>query len=265
MFSRSSWGRDCWGIRMVNSDLVQLTFTGTTFVGGKKTMWRLDGMNEWSRKDIFFFTCLPRHELTSKIGCSKPSVGFIPVCVQYHQQLVAFWDERGRLLSATPAPQQGVGLTGAVVNRHRVIVAFLWQAVTVLQVHHWEEEFDTVSCCKSDAPVAVDVVWINAGEMRTGEVAAHSWQALLAFTCSEYNLSDKGDCNSLPWFVHISCYQEADEKIDITLAGYKMGSNSHRPISGAQQRPSVNKNNPPGNSTWPGYSQVFYCCCILTL
>ena len=84
---------------------------------------------------------------TSKIRSSEPPVGFISVCAEHHQQLVAFGNEGGRLLPATPASQQGVHLTLPVVNGNGVVVALVWQTVAVLQVHDGEEKFDAVPSC----------------------------------------------------------------------------------------------------------------------
>lgn len=110
-------------------------------------------------------------------------MSFVPVRAENHQQRVARGDEGGRLLSATPASQQRVRLTVPVINRHGVVVALVGQAVAALQVHQREEELDAIAGRERDAPVAVDVVRVDAGEMGAAEVAAHSRQDSLAFPC----------------------------------------------------------------------------------
>ena len=95
------------------------------------------------------------------------------------------------MLSATPASQQGVRLAVPVMNSNKVIVALVRQTVAFLQVHHGEEEFDAVSGRQRDAPVAVDVVRVDAGEMWAAEVAAYSRQELLAFALERNSRSDK--------------------------------------------------------------------------
>lgn len=120
---------------------------------------------------------------TSKIRSREPSMSLISVCAEDHQQRVALWDEKGRLLAATPSAQQGVCLTVPVINCNRVVLTLVRQTVALFQVHDGEKQFDAVPGCESDAPVAVDVVWVDVWEKRAGEVIAHSWQDLLAFTC----------------------------------------------------------------------------------
>lgn len=109
-------------------------------------------------------------------------MSFVSVCAENNQQPVALRDERRRLLPPAEATQHGLRLAVPVVHRHRVVVALLGQAVAILQIHHREEEFDPVAGGQSDAPVAVDVVWVDVGEMWAAEVAADSQQNLLAFT-----------------------------------------------------------------------------------
>lgn len=123
--------------------------------------------------------------LTTKIWSSESSASLISVCAEHHQQLIAPRNKRGRLLPATPASQQGVCLAVTVEYRHRVIVALAWQTVALFQVHDGEVKFDAVSRSQTDAPVAVDVIWIDAWKVWAAEVATYSQKHLLTFTCVE--------------------------------------------------------------------------------
>ena len=109
-------------------------------------------------------------QLTPDVGRCEALARHIPVGVQHHQQPVGLGNNGGGMLPATPAPQQGVHLAVSVVDRHRVIVAFVCEAVSVLELHKWEEQFDAVPRCQCDGPVTVDVVWVDAGEVGAAKV-----------------------------------------------------------------------------------------------
>lgn len=179
---------------MVNSDLVQLTFTGTT--------WIVEGRKR--KKNVIYLpaivskkvvpgdkyvaasanpTAAFKRAFTTEISRGESSVGSIPVCAEHHQQLVAPRFERGRPFSAAPAAQHGGRLAVAVVDRDGVVVALARQAVAVLQVHEGKEELDPVPGRLSDAPVAVDVVWVDAWKTGAVEGSAYCGQHLLALTC----------------------------------------------------------------------------------
>lgn len=74
-------------------------------------------------------------------------MSLISVRAEDHQQLVALGDEKGGLVPATPAAQQGVGLSVSIVNGDRVVGTLIWQTVAVFQVHDGEKEFDAVPRC----------------------------------------------------------------------------------------------------------------------
>lgn len=113
-------------------------------------------------------------------------MSFISVCAEHHQQLVALRYEQGGALVAAPAAQHGVVLTVPVVDRDGVVVALARQAVTCLQVQEGKEELDPVAGGLSDAPVAVDVVWVDVWKMGAAKGAAYCCQHLLAFTCKAF-------------------------------------------------------------------------------
>lgn len=101
-------------------------------------------------------------------------MSFISVCAEDNQQLVPLGNEGRRLLPATPASHQRVRLAVPVIHWHRVVVALVWQTVAAFQIHDRKEELDAVPGLQGDAPVAVDVVRVDVGEMWAAEVAAHS-------------------------------------------------------------------------------------------
>lgn len=114
---------------MVNSDLVQLTFTGTTWIEEKKiTLFKSSIRMIWKKltKDILEVNHTPVQGIfTSLIRSGESSVCFISVCAEHDQQLVALRDERRRMLPATPASHQSVRLAIPIINCDRVIVALI--------------------------------------------------------------------------------------------------------------------------------------------
>jgi len=112
--------------------------------------------------------------LTPNVGSRESPACHIPVCAQNHQQLVGLGNNGGGALAAAPAAQQAVRLAVTVVDRHRVVVAVVREAVSVLQLHKWKGQFDPVPRCQRDGPVTFYVVWVDAGEVWAAKVATYS-------------------------------------------------------------------------------------------
>lgn len=60
-----------------------------------------------------------------------------------------------------------------VVDRDRVVVTLSRQAVAIFQVHEGKVELDPVPGRLSDAPVAVDVVWVDVWKTGAAKCSAY--------------------------------------------------------------------------------------------
>ncbi|KFP66475.1 hypothetical protein N322_06257, partial [Cariama cristata] len=99
-------------------------------------------------------------DLTSHVGDGEAPLGRVAVGVEDQQQLVAVGGDGCQALPPTPPPQQGPV----------VIVTSSCQAAPALQLHVQEENLDPVARGQLDAPLALEVVGIEAGVPRAGEI-----------------------------------------------------------------------------------------------
>ncbi|KFV85624.1 hypothetical protein N308_14838, partial [Struthio camelus australis] len=108
--------------------------------------------------------------LTSDVGYGEAPVGRVAVRVEDQQQLVPAGYDGRQPLSPAPLAQQG-GVFGASVERcQMVVVAAICQAAPSLQIQVQEEDFDSVPRGQLDGPLALEVIGVEVGILRTGEV-----------------------------------------------------------------------------------------------
>ncbi|KFQ94067.1 hypothetical protein Y956_08855, partial [Nipponia nippon] len=109
-------------------------------------------------------------DLTSHISDGEAPLGHVAVSVEDQQQLVVAGGDGRRALSPAPLPQQRPILGAAIEGRQAVIVAAACQAAPVLQLHVQEEDLDPVAWGQVDAPLALEVVGVEVGVPRAGEI-----------------------------------------------------------------------------------------------
>ncbi|KFU86589.1 hypothetical protein M959_09850, partial [Chaetura pelagica] len=109
-------------------------------------------------------------DLTSHVGNGETPLGRVAVGVEDQQQLVVVGGDGCWALPPTPTPQQGPVLVAAVEGSQVVIVTAPCQAVPALQLHVQEEDLDSVAQRQLDTPLALEVVGVEAGVPRAGEI-----------------------------------------------------------------------------------------------
>ncbi|KFP52261.1 hypothetical protein N323_10978, partial [Cathartes aura] len=109
-------------------------------------------------------------DLTSYIGDGEAPLGRVAVGVEDQQQLVAAGGDGRQAFPPAPPPQQGPVLGAAVEGSQVVIVTAARQAAPALQLHVQEEELDPVARGQLDAPLALEVVGVEVGVPRAGEI-----------------------------------------------------------------------------------------------
>ncbi|KFW06661.1 hypothetical protein N327_04432, partial [Fulmarus glacialis] len=108
-------------------------------------------------------------DFTSHVGDGAP-LGRVAVSVEDQQHLVAAGGDGRRALLPAPPPQQGPALGAAVEGGQVVVVAAACQAAPTLQLHVQEEDLDPVARGQLDAPLALEVVGVEVGVLRAGEI-----------------------------------------------------------------------------------------------
>ncbi|KFW12081.1 hypothetical protein N326_06527, partial [Eurypyga helias] len=108
--------------------------------------------------------------LTSHVGDGEAPLGCVAVGVEDQQQLVAVGGDGGWALPPAPPPQQGPFLCAAIEGGQVVVIAATRQTAPALQLHVQEEDLDPVAWGQLDAPLALEVVGVEAGVPRAGEV-----------------------------------------------------------------------------------------------
>jgi len=126
----------------------------------------------------------PKQGLTSHVGDGEAPLGRVAVGVEDQQQLAVPGGDGHRALPPAPPPQQGSILSAAVEGGHVVVVAAARQAAPALQLHVQEEDLDPVARGQLDAPLALEVVGVEVGVPRAGEIPFDGGEHLLALTCS---------------------------------------------------------------------------------
>lgn len=116
--------------------------------------------------------------------------------MEHQEQLVAVGGDRCQALPPTPASQQGSILSATIKGRQVIIVTAPRQAAPALQLHVLEEDLDPVARGQLDAPLAVEVVGVEVGVVRAGEIPFDGGEHLLALTCS--GKKGKGKIKSKP-------------------------------------------------------------------
>lgn len=101
-----------------------------------------------------------------------------------HQQLVAVGGDGCWALPPTPPPQQEPVLSATIESGQVVVITAACQAAPTLQLHVQEEDLDLVAQRQLDAPLALEVVGVEVGVPRAGEIAFDGGEHLLALTCS---------------------------------------------------------------------------------
>ncbi|KFZ55682.1 hypothetical protein N321_05144, partial [Antrostomus carolinensis] len=109
-------------------------------------------------------------DLTSNVGDGEASLGHVAVSVEDQQQLVAVGGDGRWALPPTPPPQQGPVLSATIEGRQVVVVTATRQAAPALQLHVQEEDLDPIAHGQLDAPLAVEVVGVEVGVSRAGEI-----------------------------------------------------------------------------------------------
>ncbi|KFZ56853.1 hypothetical protein N338_02505, partial [Podiceps cristatus] len=109
-------------------------------------------------------------DLTSHVGDGEAPLGCVAVSVEDQQQLVAAGGDGCQALPPAPPPQQGPVLGAAVEGGQVVIVTATRQAAPALQLHVQEEDLDPVAWGQLNAPLALEVVGIEVGVPRAGEI-----------------------------------------------------------------------------------------------
>lgn len=123
-----------------------------------------------------------RH-LTSNIGEGEAPLGRAAVRAEHQQQPVAAGGDRHRAVVPAPRPQQRGVLGPAVEGRQAVVVTASGQAAPGLQLQVQEEDFDPVAWGQLDAPLALEVVGVEVGVLRAGEVPLDGGVDFLALSC----------------------------------------------------------------------------------
>ena len=121
--------------------------------------------------------------LTSDVGKGEAPLGRAAVCVEHQQQLMAARGDRHCALPPTPRPQQGGVLSSAIEGIQAVVVTAAGQAAPSLQLQVQEEDFDAVAWGQLDAPLTLEVVGVEVGVLRAGEVSLDGGVDFLALTC----------------------------------------------------------------------------------
>ncbi|KFQ70056.1 hypothetical protein N335_09057, partial [Phaethon lepturus] len=109
-------------------------------------------------------------DLTSHVGDGEAPLGRVAVGVEDQQQLVAVGGDRRRALPPAPPPQQRPVLGAAIEGGQVVVVAAPRQAAPALQLQVQEEDLDPVARGQLDAPLALEVVGVEVGVPRAGEI-----------------------------------------------------------------------------------------------
>lgn len=100
------------------------------------------------------------------------------------QQLVAVGGDGCRALPPAPPPQQGPVLGATIESGQVVVIAAARQAAPALQLHVQEKDLDPVAQGQLDAPLALEVVGVEAGVPRAGEIPFDGGEHFLALACS---------------------------------------------------------------------------------
>ncbi|KFP23372.1 hypothetical protein N325_05012, partial [Colius striatus] len=108
--------------------------------------------------------------LTSHVRDGEAPPGRVAVGVEGQQQVVAVGGEGRGALVPTPPAQQGPALAAAVEGRQVVVVTAPRQAAPALQIQLQEEDLDPVARGQLNAPLALEVVGVEIGVPRTGEI-----------------------------------------------------------------------------------------------
>ncbi|KFQ52258.1 hypothetical protein N333_06343, partial [Nestor notabilis] len=108
--------------------------------------------------------------LTSHIGDGEAPLGRVAVRVEHQQHPVAAGGDGCQAVLPAPLPQQGPVLSTTIKGSHTVIITATRQAAPALQVHVQEEDPDPVAWGQLDAPLALEVVGVEVGVPRAGEV-----------------------------------------------------------------------------------------------
>ncbi|KFV74505.1 hypothetical protein N307_09015, partial [Dryobates pubescens] len=109
-------------------------------------------------------------DFTSHVGNGEASLGRVAVSVEDQQQLVAAGGEGGQAVAPAPPPHQGPVLGAALEGSQVVVVTAARQAAAALQLHVQEEDLDPVAQGQLDAPLALEVVGVEAGVLGAGEI-----------------------------------------------------------------------------------------------
>ncbi|KFW90325.1 hypothetical protein N336_03035, partial [Phalacrocorax carbo] len=109
-------------------------------------------------------------DLTSHVGNREASLGHVAVGVEDKQQLIVAGGDGCWALLPTPLPQQGPVLSTTIKGGQVVVVAAVCQAAPALQLHVHEEDLDAIAWGQLDAPLALEVVGVEVGILRAGEI-----------------------------------------------------------------------------------------------
>lgn len=123
-------------------------------------------------------------DLTSHVGDGEAPLGRVAVGVQDQEQAVAAGGDGGQALPPTPLSQQGSVLGATIKGRQVIIVTATRQAAPALQLHVQEEDLDPEAQGQVDAPLALEVVGVEVGVLRAGEIPFDGGEHLLALACS---------------------------------------------------------------------------------
>ncbi|KFQ09223.1 hypothetical protein N329_12964, partial [Haliaeetus albicilla] len=109
-------------------------------------------------------------DLTSNVGDGEAPLGRVAVGVKDQQQLVAAGGDGRQALPSAPPPQQGPVLGATIKGGQVVVVTAACKAAPALQLHVQKEDLDPVARGQLDAPLALEVVWVELGVPRAGEI-----------------------------------------------------------------------------------------------
>ncbi|KFW82055.1 hypothetical protein N305_06920, partial [Manacus vitellinus] len=109
-------------------------------------------------------------DLTSHVGNGEAPLGCVAVGVEDQEQLVAAGDDGCQALPPTPPAQQGSILGAPIEGRQVIIVTATRQAAPALQLHVQEKHLDPVAHGHTDAPLALEVVGVEAGVLWAREI-----------------------------------------------------------------------------------------------
>lgn len=142
----------------------------------------------------------PKRDLTSHVGDGEAPLSRVAVGVEDQQQLVAAGGDGRQALPSAPPPQQGPVLGAAVEGSQVVVVTAARKAAPALQLHVQKEDLDPVTRRQLDAPLALEVVWVEVGVPRAGEIPFDSGEDLLALACSGRKGKGKNESKpEAPW------------------------------------------------------------------